>query len=104
MCYSHCNLTAPYYYGTICYTTCPNGTYVGYTNVYCVACSDLCATCGTSATQCLSCSGRYLYNNSCLGQCPSGYYGDITYTCQLCTSATASKCAQPLNFNTTVSI
>jgi proprotein convertase subtilisin/kexin type 5 len=104
MCYSHCSPTQQYYYNSNCYSTCPSGTYISYTGVNCVACSDLCATCYGLATNCTSCDDSYYYNNTCLTQCPTGYYGANTFTCEICTSATADVCNLPLNFTTSVSI
>lgn len=104
MCYSHCSATQQYYYNSLCYSTCPSGTYVSYTGVHCAACSNLCATCYGTASNCTTCFDRYFFNYSCLTQCPSGYYGATDLTCAVCSSATAQVCTQPLSFSTTVSI
>ena len=100
MCYSDCNTTHKYYYGTTCYSSCPDGTYLSYTNVHCIACSDLCNTCNTTASTCLSCHDRYYYNNTCITECPANYYGSSLFVCESCTSATNSICNEPLTFTT----
>lgn len=104
MCYSNCNSTHPYYYLSICYSSCPTGTYLTSTNVYCLKCGDLCKTCIGSPTSCLSCNDRYLLGDSCLTSCPSGYYGDSNSICQLCTSSSRLICEDPLIFTTSISI
>ena len=81
MCYTDCNTTHKYYVGNQCFATCPAGTYLSYTNVHCISCSELCDTCLGTASNCLSCHDRYFYNNTCLTQCPDGYYGSVSFTC-----------------------
>ena len=75
MCYAHCNGSMQYYYQGSCQATCPNGTFVDFTNVYCYDCNALCLTCQGSSLNCTSCSSTFLYANTCVSQCPSGYYG-----------------------------
>lgn len=104
MCYSQCSVSQPFYYGTLCYTTCPSNTFISYTGVHCITCSILCNTCSLTASNCTSCYDRYYYNYSCLTQCPTGYYGSTNLTCEVCTTSTSSICAVPLNFSTSVSV
>jgi hypothetical protein len=67
--------------------TCPPGRYLS--NNSCLACDSTCATCVTSATNCLSCS-VVLYQNTCLSDCPSGFYASLVggiNTCLACDSS-----------------
>ena len=70
MCYRDCNTTHKFYWNNTCFTICPDGTFLTYTNVHCAACSANCKTCSQNATNCLTCSGKYFYNSSCLTKCP----------------------------------
>lgn len=75
MCYAHCNSTYQYTYSGECYTTCPPGTYVDFTNVNCLACNALCLTCEGNSMNCTGCDGTFKFSTSCVSQCPAGYYG-----------------------------
>ena len=46
-------------------------------------CSSSCTTCSESAIACTSCSGRnsFLYNKTCVEQCPSNSYLSNDNTC-----------------------
>ncbi len=78
MCYSNCNSTYKYSFDGKCWNTCPNGTYLTYTNVICAACASICNTCFSSATNCTSCISSYYYDNNCLTTCPPDFYGNAT--------------------------
>jgi hypothetical protein len=90
-CYS--SATTQYYFldpvAQRCVTpsTCSSNTFPNFTTNVCVVCPSQCLTC-TSTTSCQSCTTNYyLLNNSCLTDCPSGYYPiDIQQICSLCTS------------------
>ena len=73
-CYSWCNSSLQYSYGGNCFNNCPDGSYLDYTNVYCQACNSLCRTCFGAATNCTSCTNKYLYNSTCLTNCPTNHY------------------------------
>ena len=71
-----------YYFSSTSSTTCVLCT-SGYTAIgnplTCTPCDSTCGTCENLATFCLTCpggSGLYLYNNTCLAQCPTGFFGD----------------------------
>lgn len=100
-CYLFCNPSAIYSYNGTCFSSCPNGTYLDYTNINCQACNSICSTCSFSATNCTSCSSKYLYNFTCLSQCPTNMYGS-NGTCLVCTSSVTS-CSKPLTFSVTTS-
>lgn len=106
MCYSDCNSTSKYSYNGTCYNTCPNMTYLTYTNVLCTACASICNNCMGSATNCTSCSSTYYYNSTCLTTCPTGYYGSPSLQCLLCNSSVnaTTGCSQPLSFTTTMGV
>ena len=54
-----------------CFSACPDGTFESGSS--CMDCNANCATCGGSASTCLSCSpGNFLYNAQCFSSCPSG--------------------------------
>ena len=88
-----------------CIATCPSGYFI--TTDLCLQCDSTCVECsGPTSTDCTVCptslpyllpsgacgtaclTGQYLYETSCLIQCPSGYYGfEGNYTCiQTCPS------------------
>ena len=57
-----------------CLTSCPVGQYPDSFNQQCSACSTNCVNC-SSLSVCWNCSGvSYLYLNTCLPECLSGYY------------------------------
>lgn len=97
-CYPYCDATLHLSYNGQCYSTCPAGTYLDFTNVYCQLCNSICKTCFGGATNCTSCEGSYLYNNSCLSNCPSNHY-NLNNTCQVCNDSVPS-CSKPLTFET----
>jgi proprotein convertase subtilisin/kexin type 5 len=71
--------------------------YADYTNVSCQACNNICKTCINNSLNCLSCNiNAFLFNNTCLNKCPTGYYGNNSL-CVICTSAVPS-CSTPLTF------
>ena len=102
MCYSDCSSTQKYYFQNTCYSTCPDGTYITYTNVDCAACSSLCYTCSVAANNCTSCHDRYYYQNTCVSKCPTGFYGSTSLICEACSSSSTNVCDNPLSFETTV--
>lgn len=78
--------------GVDCLSTCPSGYYPNSTTNKCESCVYPCATC-TSAISCISCNVSngfltylYPYNNTCLPNCPIGFYQDSTQLiCSNCT-------------------
>ena len=61
----------------------------------CLKCLHPCSTCSHSISSCLSCSGGYLFNNSCLSICPATYYADNpTKSCLPCPSS-CYECLSP---------
>jgi proprotein convertase subtilisin/kexin type 5 len=97
-CYAYCDATLHLSYNGQCYSSCPDGTYLDFTNVYCQLCNSICKTCFNGATNCTSCDGSYLYNNSCLSNCPTNHY-NLNNTCQFCNDSVPS-CSKPLTFET----
>ena len=73
---------------------CPNftlATTVGSVAV-CANCTGSCASCATTTSTCTSCTtGTYLYQSSCLAQCPVGTIA-LGSDCVACTSP-CSQCA-----------
>jgi hypothetical protein len=98
-CYAFCSPTNIYNFNGTCFSSCPNGSYLDYTNINCQACNAICNTCSLSATNCTSCSATYLFNLTCIGKCPSNYYG-ANNTCLPCTPS-VSSCSSPLTFTVT---
>lgn len=97
-CYAFCDPILQLSFNGQCYSTCPDGSYLDFTNVYCQVCNSICKTCFGSATNCTACEGAYLYNNTCLSSCPSNHY-NLNNTCEVCTSSVPS-CSKPLTFET----
>lgn len=95
-CYQFCSPTNPYKYNLTCFLTCPNNTYLDFTNVNCQACNSICKTCSLIATNCTSCTTGYLTNFTCIEKCPAGFYG-LNQSCLICTS-NVSACSNPLKF------
>ena len=85
-----CN--SPYVlYNNQCPSSCPASNYFVDGSNQCQLCNSNCNTCQTTATYCLSCSGNsYLSSNSnsCVDECPSGYYGanNLCNQCLTCLS------------------
>jgi proprotein convertase subtilisin/kexin type 5 len=101
LCYAFCSPSEIYSYNGTCYEICPNTTYLDFTNINCQACNSICATCSLTATNCTSCSSTYLYNLTCISQCPSGFYGSNN-ACIICTPDVKS-CKTPLTFSVSTS-
>jgi proprotein convertase subtilisin/kexin type 5 len=67
--------------------TCPDGYYSSFG--VCYQCNQPCASCATSANNCLSCNSSsafpFLYNSQCFSNCPTFYYNNsingICYSC-----------------------
>lgn len=97
-CYAYCSPSLQYSFNGKCFSSCPDGSYQDYTNVYCQTCNSNCKTCQVSATKCSSCDTTYLYNSSCVVKCPSSYYSN-SGVCLPCTP-NVSSCSQPLTFET----
>lgn len=74
-CYWKCSPDDIFFYNNTCKSTCPDGSYLDYTNVNCQACNSLCKTCSFSATNCTSCATGFLLNQTCASQCPKNFYG-----------------------------
>lgn len=76
-----------YLHDSQCVVNCPTGTYpfdnstVGPT--VCNPCNSSCTACSGNSDNCSGCSNTtYLYGNSCLAACPTGYFGyNDTRTC-----------------------
>lgn len=70
-----------------CQLTCPNYTYPDTATLTCKACtaSSHCEMC-TTAFSCNSCvTGYFLYNTSCVSNCPTHFIG-LSRTCVACTN------------------
>lgn len=93
-CNKNCNATAKYYFNSLCYTTCPAGSYLSYDLVHCLGCSAPCATCIGAAGNCTSCIGSYYYLGQCLNACPTNFYIDSNLNCVAC-SLNPQKCTLP---------
>jgi hypothetical protein len=59
--------------------------------VTCSVCASVCATCNGTASNCLTCIGAFLYSNTCVNNCPTGYFSDANLTCQNCDSTAGSN-------------
>lgn len=104
-CYS--SATTQYYFidpiaqSCVAPSSCSSNTYANYTSNSCGVCPIQCSTC-TSPSVCLSCTTNYyLLNNSCLTDCPSGYYPiNIQQICAICNSVNNSAhCATCITIN-----
>lgn len=105
MCYSNCNSTFKYSFNGTCWNSCPDGTYLTYTNVICAACASICNTCFGNATNCTSCKASYYYGETCLTSCPTNFFGDAsTLTCINCSVLATAACSQPLKYTTSYAI
>lgn len=93
-CNKHCNDTAIYYFNSVCYSSCPGGSYLSFDLVTCESCSAPCATCEGTAGNCTSCIESYYYMGRCVSACPDNYYVDVNMQCQAC-SANPSRCVLP---------
>ncbi len=86
----------PLSYGTSCYQACPAATFPSSSttcqgnffqnfsliNPVSLDCQAYCTSC-TSASNCFACQNlKYLYQDSCIDDCPSGTYADIYSVCQ----------------------
>ena len=77
---------------------CPHGYFKDEEDHICYPCHEQCETCTQNATFCQTCTSEgpsesflYSLDQSCLSQCPDGYYEDsVDHTCKQCDS----KCAQ----------
>lgn len=121
---TNCNacFSGNYYYSgnSSCLGSCPNGFYADSTTGTCLPCytapsgtatNRTCVTCdGPASYNCLSCdTNAFLMVNwqTCLSQCPSGYYEDATTnTCMSCfqgssTSEACESCTGPLSTDCT---
>ena len=83
-----------------CISDCEVGFYYDHDQASCQSCSLYCVECATSATTCQSCVTEgtyeaYLFDNSCMENCPTGYYGDVAvhicYACDILCSACQSS-------------
>lgn len=70
-----------YLFITSCIEMCPDGHWNDDVSRTCRSCSGECLTCyGGTGHNCLSCSSLdslFFYQDNCLLECPSNYYGDI---------------------------
>ena len=85
ICNKNCNATAKFYYLSLCYSSCPNGTYLSFDLINCLKCSNPCATCFNSPGNCTSCLDSYFYLGQCLNACPSNFYINDNLNCISCT-------------------
>ena len=97
-CNQNCNSTHRYSYNSACYSTCPDGSYLSYDLVTCLACSLPCRTCSGSAGNCSSCIDSYYYLGQCVDACPTNYYVDSNLQCQLCTTNPSHCTLPPLSY------
>lgn len=87
---------------------CPLGLQDPYT-LACAKCFTGCETCNsTSSTSCLSCSENYnFYNNTCLINCPQGFYSSsglclkCSENCQSCNNSQCFSCNYGVLYNGT---
>ena len=84
-----------YLYNNTCYNVCPDdGYYEDAETFECEACDPGCETCQGSASNCSTCKNhtdgtdyfKSPTNNSCLEECPDGYFKETDYTCVICSS------------------
>jgi proprotein convertase subtilisin/kexin type 5 len=76
-----------YFFNQTCVKTCPSNYYPiggGANSTECIQCDSPCMNCNTTGTNCTSCpSGLYLFNSTCVGTCPTGYfYSNSTNKCE----------------------
>ena len=76
LCTEQCSVTLPYFYEGACVAGCVDGTYLLSNQVSCGNCSQTCATCSISATNCTRCVGAFLYNFNCVQKCPTNFYAN----------------------------
>ena len=90
---------------SLCYTSCPAGSYPETKNRTCSSCPAGCSTC-TSLSVCQSCSPSFFLmpGGLCYSSCPPGYYADSSTLsctdcavgCATCSSSTVcSSCRSP---------
>lgn len=98
-CSKQCNSTHAYYFQSVCYTSCPDGSYLSVVDlVTCLKCSTECATCSNSASNCTKCAYKFYYNGQCIDACPSNYFVDDTMSCISC-EIYPDKCVlEPLSY------
>ncbi|KAL4510600.1 hypothetical protein ABPG72_004754 [Tetrahymena utriculariae] len=81
--------------GTQC-NSCKRGFYLA--NNFCKPCDSSCETCsGPLAYQCQTCDetkNLFIFQNSCISQCPDGYYQSGNKECQPCSSQGCAKCSK----------
>lgn len=79
-----------YLYQGVCYSECPRGTYGNSTT--CLKCVSICSAC-VSIDTCTACIGGYnLYNSSCLLNCPTLFYANLTGSICLACSPPCVQC------------
>ncbi|KAL4494811.1 hypothetical protein ABPG73_004251 [Tetrahymena malaccensis] len=81
--------------GTQC-NSCKSGFYLA--NNFCKPCDSSCETCsGPLANQCQTCDetkNLFFFQNSCISQCPDGYFESGYKQCQPCSSHGCAKCSK----------
>jgi len=88
-----------------CSDHCPPNYYINSSTNTCEKCLDpFCSQCDPldpyKCLQCLHGSLKYLFNNTCIHDCPHGFFGNNnTQTCDLCDS-TCDTCADTAAFCT----
>lgn len=89
LCTSKCSETEEYASCPITCTKCVDGYYLNNNNI-CLPCHESCGTCGSSATDCLSCAEGYLlYNGNC-EKCDASCFG-CSEDPNVCTSCRSHK-------------
>ena len=107
-CYTNTNITTDVYLyedDNSCLEVCPDGTYEDDDADKCLSCSNICALCEGSSTNCTDCDSNssYPYLNktgntgTCLGGCPLYYYPDTSQYPVLCV-----ECVDPCSTCTEV--
>lgn len=96
--------------GMGCVGVCPPGQFGNGTDLRCRACDPGCATCGGTGTNCKSCTFVntvdivYLYQNTCVRTCITGFWHNSTvstdHRCSLC-HVFCTACTGPTRFECT---
>ncbi len=83
--YSVQNIYFPF--NSSCVNACPDTYYLILSSNSCGKCNQsACYTCSNNDSYCSSCiNGKFLYNNTCVSICPTGFYG-LNNECQKCSS------------------
>jgi len=100
-----------YLYNSTCLVDCPPGYWQNSSNFTCQFCDPTCNECsGPASNECINCllgGDRWLYQNSCLLECPAGFYQEnSTYEClpcnEMCLTCYDSGSSNCLSCNSTL--